>query len=281
MHIINKTILIMVVASIAVPALADEVAATAPLATLSAAPTYMFTANLGLASQYVYRGITQTAGKPAIQGGADLTHASGLYIGSWASNISWFTDNPGNAAISGPQNSANVEWNFYGGYRNTINDVGFDIGLLQYFYPGSYGTLPAGVVKPDTTEAYVALTYLWLTGKMSYVASSGLFGVANASGSYYADLTLNIPIKDGWTVNAHVGNQKYAGTAVLGGPSNDGLYSYIDYKLGVSKDFGKGWNASAYYTTTNAKNIGYQNVYMNNGANLGADHFVVAASRTF
>ncbi|HWD36284.1 MAG TPA: TorF family putative porin, partial [Casimicrobiaceae bacterium] len=45
--------------------------------------------NLGIFSQYVFRGLTQTDRKPAFQGGFDVTHSNGLYAGTWGSNISW------------------------------------------------------------------------------------------------------------------------------------------------------------------------------------------------
>ncbi len=48
--------------------------------------------NVGLYSQYIFRGLTQTDRGPAVQGGVDLTHSSGFYLGAWASNISWLRD---------------------------------------------------------------------------------------------------------------------------------------------------------------------------------------------
>lgn len=67
-----------------------------------AAPSFVFAAdaapgvtvayNVGLYSQYIFRGLTQTDRGPAVQGGVDLTHSSGFYLGAWASNISWLRD---------------------------------------------------------------------------------------------------------------------------------------------------------------------------------------------
>ena len=60
----------------------------------AAAPTPPFTAtaNVGLFSEYVFRGLTQTNQKPAVQGGFDLAHKSGFYVGTWASNVNWIDD---------------------------------------------------------------------------------------------------------------------------------------------------------------------------------------------
>lgn len=55
-------------------------------------PEHSLTGNVGVVSQYVFRGLSQTDGKPAVQGGFDYAHASGFYLGTWLSNISWFTD---------------------------------------------------------------------------------------------------------------------------------------------------------------------------------------------
>lgn len=261
MHKFTQAALTVALACAAIPALAAD-AAPAPT------PAYTLTANVSLTSEYVYRGITQTARDPAIQGGADFTHESGLYLGTWGSNISWYSD-----AVAG--SSVSMEWDIYGGYRKTIGDFGYDVGVLQYYYPGRY---PTGAVKPDTTEVYGAVSYKWLTGKVSYVVSPGLFGVDNADGSYYLDLSANVPIVDTWTLNAHVGDQHYSGSN--GGISNDSLFSYTDWKLGVTKDLGSGWSATAYYTDTNAKDAGYKGAF-NGGKNLGDSHFVAAVSKTF
>ncbi len=266
----------------AAPATAPAAAAPAP------APDYTLSANVGLFSQYVYRGITQTARNPAIQGGFDFSHKSGFYLGTWASSITWVSDNysahpnAGNAGLTadGSAPSAGMEWDFYGGYKNSIGDIGYDVGVLQYYYPGRYPTLNAGVVKPNTTEVYGALSYKWLSGKASYVVSNGLFGVDDAQGSYYLDLSANYPIADTWTLNAHVGYQKYTGNATPGF-SNDDFFSYTDWKLGITKDLGSGWSALAYYSDTNAEDKGYKIAGVNGNKNLGAGQLVVAVSRSF
>jgi uncharacterized protein (TIGR02001 family) len=252
---------------------ADAAPAAAP------APDYTLTANVGIVSQYIYRGITQTARNPAIQGGIDFSHSSGFYVGTWGSSISWIGDNYKDFGAT--QASAGMEWDIYGGYKGTAGPLAYDVGILQYYYPGSYSGLPAGLVKPNTTEVYGALSKDWLSFKVSYVVSNGLFGVDNADGSYYADLSANYPIADTWTLNAHIGYQKYTGTACSTCADNNSLYSYTDYKLGVTKDLGSGWSAMAYYSDTNAKDGGYKLPTANDGKNLGAGQFVVGVSRTF
>ena len=171
---------------------------------------HTLTANVGLFPVRVPRaGADQPA--PAIQGGADYSHSSGFYAGTWLSNVSWFSDT--NAG-----NSNSLEWDLYGGFRKSW-DNGFsgDIGYLRYEYPGSYPALPAGTVEPHTDEAYAAVGWKWATLKYSY-AFSDLFGVEDSEGSDYLDLTITVPLNDRFTMAAHAGRQKFRGASTRPSP---------------------------------------------------------------
>lgn len=217
-------------AAFAVPAHAETAAA--------ATPEHSFTGNLTLASEYIYRGIGQTNRKPALQGGFDYAHASGLYAGIWGSNISWLSD-------SNPAVSASLELDVYGGYKNTFagGDWNYDLGVLRYNYPGSY---PAGFVKADTTELYGAIGWKWLSLKYSHVVSNHIFGFTGSNGvdktrgSGYLELNATYDLGDGWGVLGHVGHQKIR---------HNGDASYTDWKLGVSKDVGAGVIGVSYWDT--------------------------------
>jgi uncharacterized protein (TIGR02001 family) len=226
----------------------------------AAQPPYTITANLSLASQYRYRGLMQTDNEPAIQGGFDFTHESGFYLGNWNSNISWLSD--GNSAVSAP-----IEMDFYGGYRGSIGkDVPYDVGILEYYYPGHY---PSGFTSPDTTELYGSIGYLNTTLKYSYAASN-LFGFAGSTGSQYVDLSGNYALGV-WalTLNAHVGYQYVR---------NVDNASYYDWKLGLTKDFGSGFSLAVAYIDTNAD----RNVYTNpQGRFLGRGTVVATLTKTF
>ena len=69
--------------------------------------------NIGAVSEYRFRGIAQTSFKPALQGGVDYSHKSGLYVGAWASNISWIKD-----YVGATDGSSEVD--VYGGYKGEI-----------------------------------------------------------------------------------------------------------------------------------------------------------------
>jgi uncharacterized protein (TIGR02001 family) len=207
------------------------------------------TANIGFVSNYVFRGITQTVGKPAVQGGFDYAHASGFYAGVWGSNISWITG-------SGSTGDVSLEADTYLGFRNGFaEDFSYDVGLVRYNYLGSY-TPPAGYVKADTNEMYGSIGYKWISAKLSY-ALGDFLTVPSASGTTYLEVNASIPVADtGVTVGAHYGKQKYKGTpadALVAGGFDP---SYSDYKLSASKDFG-GYVFALAYSNTNAKSGGY------------------------
>ena len=85
------------------------VALAASFAASAAAEDLTFSSNLAIASDYLFRGISQTGTNPALQGGFDATHASGLYAGVWGSNISWLSD-------AGVATHASVELDTYIGF---------------------------------------------------------------------------------------------------------------------------------------------------------------------
>lgn len=230
-----------------------------------------FTANVSLVTDYLYRGISQTGTKPAIQGGFDYSHSSGFYAGVWGSNISWISD----AAVA---TSASLELDTYFGFRNSFaTDFSYDVGFLRYNYPGTY---VAGATKADTDEIYGLIGYKWITLKYSYSLGK-TFGVPDAGGTTYIDLSASYPIGDtGFTLGAHYGKQKYKGSsAAYLAAIATGTPTYSDYKLSVSKDMGSGYSVALAYSNTNATAGGF---YTNpQGKNLGKGTAVLSVSRTF
>ncbi len=224
-----------------------------------AAPASDFTAsyNVGLFSQYIFRGLTQTNNKPALQGGFDVSHKSGLYIGGWSSNVSWLRDNQGYVANGGVYSSGgSLEIDIYGGFKTDVKGVGIDLGALQYYYPGAHNQL---YDKANTTELYGALSYGWLQAKVSGVVSKDAWGFGkkynvnsggdDERGTYYAELNANIPLGDtGLTALIHVGRQEF-NQAKIDSSSPDA--SYTDWKVGLTKGFDGGVNIGAFYTDTN------------------------------
>ncbi|MCA3147972.1 MAG: hypothetical protein ING18_02665 [Burkholderiales bacterium] len=239
---------------------------------------WTLTGNVSVVSDYRYRGISQTNRKPAIQGGFDLAHSSGFYVGNWNSSISWLSDASAfyvtESGGSGAGNvSSNIEMDFYAGYKGEVTKgLGFDVGALYYYYPGSY---PSDFNSPNTGEIYGALTYGPVTGKVSY-AVTDLFGAPSSKGSYYLDLSAGFDIGSGFMLNAHVGHQRVDSASFR--TTKDA--SYTDWKLGISKDLA-GLNFALDYIDTNAKgNAGqfYRNKF---NKDLGKGTLVLTAKKTF
>ena len=234
------------------------------------ASDHTVTANVGLTSDYVFRGISQTSGKPALQGGLDYAHAIGLYAGVWGSNVSWISDF--NAGVS-----SSLELDTYFGFRNTLdNDFSYDVGFLRYNYPAS--NYPAGVTKADTDEIYGAIGYRWISAKYSYGLGQFLT-VPGAAGTSYIEVNANVPLGDsGYTFGAHIGKQTYQGSAADGLALAGFDPTYRDYKLSVSKDF-SGFVVTLAYTDTNARANGFYTTLA--GKDLARSTAVLSVSRAF
>jgi len=240
-----------------------------PVAGYAAEPAeHTFTGNVGIFSNYIFRGVTQTTEKAAVQGGFDYAHASGLYAGTWGSNISWLSDSAAYTASS-------LELDVYGGYKGTFgkSDFGYDVGAIYYYYPGDKNP---GFISADTGEVYGAVSWQWLTAKLSY-AVTDYFGVVDSKGTYYADLSASYPIaKTGVTLLAHIGIVKVAGNFAPG-VSNDTQYGYTDWKIGASYALPKDFTVGGYYTDTNAAAAGYTFA----GTNWADKQWAVYISKTF
>jgi uncharacterized protein (TIGR02001 family) len=257
---------------------AQSTPAPAPAAA-APAPADPLSFNIGVVSDYRYRAISQSRLKPALQGGADYAFASGAYVGTWASTISWIKDAGKLVTPNVDTGSTPLEIDIYGGYKGEIaKDVTYDVGGLYYLYAGNkYDKLGAGASKADTFEIYGAITYGIFTAKYSYSLTT-LFGFGGngkpkSTGSGYLDLSANYDAGDGWTITPHVGHQQVA-------KYKD--FSYTDYGLTVAKDMGKGVSLSGALIQADVKKIGGTAVYASPaGKNLGKGTVVLGAKYTF
>jgi uncharacterized protein (TIGR02001 family) len=249
-------------------------------------PEYTVTSNVGYTSDYVFNGISQNFRTPALQGGFDYVHASGLYLGIWSSNVS------GNQYTN-----ASMETDLYGGYNGKVtDDLAYNVGLMSVFYPGGK-TNPAGPTnKWDTSEFLLGGTWKGLNVKYTYTltdwygissAASGGFeptmwangastadGAGNLSskGSGYIEANYTYEVAEGLTLTGHAGHQKIVNFSKL---------SYTDYKLAVNKTYA-GFNFGAAYTTTNATdNTLYHVIANGDNKKLSGGIFAVSVSRSF
>jgi uncharacterized protein (TIGR02001 family) len=227
--------------------------AAAPVRADEPTPEHQLTYNAALASDYRFRGLSQSRLDPALQGGADYVHTpTGLYVGTWLSSIKWTRDLGGDG---------NVEWDIYGGKRGQLTaDIAYDFGGLYYYYP-SNGLTP----NANTFELYGQLGYGPAFIKYSN-STTNLFGTANSKHSGYLDIGANLDMPYGTVLNLHVGRQNVR---------HNSAFSYTDYKVGVTKDFGVA-SVSLAYIKANT------HAYLSpSGQNLGKSAAVLAVSKTF
>jgi len=244
---------------------APEAAASAASAP-EAPPTPAFTGNINLTSNYKFRGQDQGTAKawsPAVQGGFDWT-ANGFYLGNWNSNISF---------------AGNVEMDLYGGYRGSLpNDFGYDVGVLQYYYPQHNGA-----VNFNTTELYGLVSWQWLSLKYSGTVSNDYFATGHlqqltasangasisrpkGSGTSYFDLSANYPAMNKLVINAHLGYTLLAGKLRHASYTIDdgedgttttsiGVPNYSDWKIGVTYDLGSGFSLAGAVVSATKKDF--------------------------
>jgi uncharacterized protein (TIGR02001 family) len=237
------------------------------------------TYNVGVVSDYRFRGIEQSAGQPSVQAGIDFAHKGGFYAGAWAaSNIKWIREF--NGASKG-----SYELDLYGGFKGELaKGLGFDVGVITYQYPGNdsgdASTLGGSVnySRADTTEAYVGLSYSVVS--LKYFQSMGDFlGNKDTNGSRYWDLSATFDLGNGFTLTPHYGLQ----TLPTNSTSNaSDTANYSDYALTLAKDMGNGLVVSLAAIGTDAKRSFYtSSAAFGNERYLGKDTVVLGLKYNF
>jgi uncharacterized protein (TIGR02001 family) len=176
-----------------------------------------FAASVALATDYVYRGVSQTDENWAIQGSFDYGHPSGFYVGVWASNVAEIVS------------EGNMEMDLYGGYsREFFKNFSFDIGIIYYWYPDP-GTGP----KRDFIEGVLGLKYSFpniaLSPQLglSYNYSPNFYGADRDGNHLLGTIELTLPYEFG--LGGQLGYQDVAGGATTGGAAGENGRSGFDY----------------------------------------------------
>lgn len=269
-HRRSKNLIRNMVSTLLLPTVALAFTATAHAEDVE--PEYTLAYNVGVTSDYRVRGIAQTSFDPALQGGIDFTHKSGVYLGTALSNVKWVKEF--NGATKG-----DLEVDLYGGYRGQLGDttISYDVGIITYQYPGNdsgvAGFYPAGTfANASTTEVYGAITYKNFTFK--YNRSVGNFlGNVDSSGSQYFDLSAFFDLTNGFSFVPHIGHQDVPSAAVPYISPN-----YSDFSLTFAKDFGNGFVATVAGLGTNADKTFYTDT---KGKFLGKRTVVVGVKYNF
>lgn len=216
---------------------------------------YNISANIGVVSNYVWRGVSQTQDGAAVQGGLDFTHESGFYLGTWASNVDFNdegasqevifdTDADGNliGTTSGLSDSdiPNYELDFYLGYGGDITeDLSWNLKGIYYAYPDGKDF--------DFGEIDASMSFKWLTLGLAYTVWGQAEDAPFDEGDiyYYAGLELgDLPFGLTFTLRGGYydfdSDQVVTASYVSNGDVFDATDSadYWNYGASVSKDAG-------------------------------------------
>lgn len=122
------------------PALAQDETEPAPAITINGSATVV--------SDYKFRGISQTDGNFAVQGGFTVSHETGFYVSVWGSSIDDYVTAHG---------TAHQEIDLIAGFKKSFDGLTVDVGALYYVYPGT--RLPGDNTSSDFIEPYASLAY--------------------------------------------------------------------------------------------------------------------------
>ncbi len=199
-----------------------------------------FSANVSLTTDYMYRGISQSDEQPAISGGFDYGHESGVYAGIWASSLDF---NDGDTGI---------EIDYYGGVGGEFSSgISWDVGGLYYQYPGTNADAAGDF---DFFEVYGNLGYTF--ADVALEPSIG-FGVAYSPDFFgetgdgvYLNGTLDLSLPMGFGLSFLVGNQDVDGNATSAG------FDYTHYVIGLNKSLNMFDFDVSYYDTSDETDCG-------------------------
>ena len=262
----------LVLASAIASAFAAQAAFAADAAP-AATPEHVVAYNVGVTTDYVFRGISQSRNKPAVSAGVDYSHTpSGLYLGAWASTISWVADSYGDSVTTANRGSTPYEVDFYGGIKGDLGaGLNYDLGAIYYLYPNhKLGSAP----NANTVEVYGKIGYGPVYLKGSYALGDAIF-TSDKAGSYYIDLGGDFPLAEGLVANAHYGMWRFQNGGATPAASD---YNYSDWKLGVTKDLGYGLSGALAATGTNAKTGPWN---FNGTGYLGGNKVIATLTKTF
>jgi len=182
-----------------------------PLVASDAVPGSL-SANTSVTSEYFFRGLSQTGGLPAIQGGLDyalsLAAPVELYAGVWSSNVRF--------------SQATLEADLYAGLRGAVGAFSWDLGAYAYLYPGAAASLAY-----DFFEGALGLGYDLGFASFSLSANYSPNNFGASGQALYTRLGLEAPLGDRLTLSAGVGYQTIEDNAAFGTPD------YLDYSVGL------------------------------------------------
>jgi uncharacterized protein (TIGR02001 family) len=208
-------------------------AAALALAWMTATPASAqiegLTANGTVTSNYVFRGITQSADNPAVQGGLDYAFGdSGFAVGAWASSIN-FRDDP-NA------DSSILELDLYASYSGSIGMLGYTVGAIGYLYPSQSSAAP----DYNFFEIDAGLSYDFGPAAVSAKIFYSPDNLDNST--WYYTGGLSVPLGDIFSASANVGHYSW-----------EDSIDYTDWNVGLAATYDI-FTLAVMYTDTDIPN---------------------------
>ena len=168
------------------------------------------TANAGIFSNYIWRGVTQTDDSAAGQGGIDWGHDSGVYVGTWVSTL----------GVGGGN-----EIDVYAGFAGEAGSFGYDLGVITYQYPID----PSGL---NFTELYASGSIVGITFGLAYTVDKAS-GASDTTGDndLYLHASYDFSASD-IDYSVYVGDYSFDADVAAGAQSPD----YSHYGASIGKD---------------------------------------------
>lgn len=188
-----------------------------------------FSANIGMVTEYSFRGIQQSDERPAVQGGFDWSHDSGIYLGIWGSSVD-FNDG----------DQAQAEFDLYGGITHEFGKLTLGAGVIYYAYPGAASNLNYNFVEALVSAGY---DFGIASAKAQVNYSPNYFGDSDDAVYYAGDVTVPLPLPADLSLKGHVGYQTIDRNA------NFGVPDYTDWSIGVGMALA-GFDLSLSYVDT-------------------------------
>jgi len=170
------------------------------------------TGNIDLTSDYRFRGVSQSAGKIALQGGIEYAADNGFFAGAWASTIDFDKGAPVEEHVN-----ADLELDLYLGYAGSLSDsLDYDVTFYRYNYPGDD-------VSQDYNEISIGLEFADIRLAYWYANDYGNSG----DDLSYTEANYSYALSDDWSLDLHAGYN-------FGDAIED--YEYVDYSIGLSTE---------------------------------------------
>lgn len=192
--------------------------AISALALLASAPSFAdLEGSAGITNNYIWRGLTQTINESAFQGGVKATSESGLYAGTWVSNVSYDSDD-----------AYSYEHDIYFGFSGETDGFTYDAGYLYYNYDENAG-FDFGEVYGTIGIGNFSLSAYFLTNAEPDEGPGQDF---SAFETYYFSGNYSIPLASGATIGLHLGYHEGDFAEAFNGVTE----GYLDYNISIAKD---------------------------------------------